>query len=125
MPGFIPHFLTGNLIFLSSYIVLSYLPTYQQSKKDTLFLYGLCIICSIIPDFPLGLYYLFHISTFNTLLDYHSFLHKIISPTVVIIFILFSVFNIIKKKYIWIIGIICIIIHILLDATIEEMGVWI
>ena len=125
MPGFIPHFLTGNLIFLSSYIILSSIPSFQHRKKDTLFLYGVCIICSIIPDFPLGLYYLFHISDFNTLVEYHALLHKIISPAAVIIFILFSVFNIIKKKHIWIIGIVCIIIHIFLDATIEEMGVWI
>ena len=125
MPGFIPHFLAGHFIFLLSYGILYSYTSLEKTTNNTLLLYSVCIIFSIIPDFPLGLFYILNIGTFSSLLQYHALLHKIISPLAVSVFIVLSVFNIIRKKQIWIVGVFCIILHIFLDATIEEMGVWI
>jgi uncharacterized membrane protein len=125
MPGFLPHFIVGNILFFFGW---QYIKTFLKkdfTRREYLLLYVVCIFGSIIPDFPLGLYYLFNISTFDSLLRYHIFLHLIISPLAVGFFIILNVIGNVRKKPIWIFGVLSVIIHVLMDATIEEMGVWI
>lgn len=125
MPGFIPHFIAGNAMFLiGSYYIQNYTTLELNIKKQSL-LYLVCITASIIPDFPLALYYAFHIGSFELLAKTHSFLHYIISPLSVLFFIGISIIYPVKNKSIWIIGIMCIILHILMDALIQETGIWI
>jgi len=125
MPGFIPHFIAGNAVFLiGSYFITNYTKI-QYTTKNKLLLYFICISCSIIPDFPLALYYGLHVGTYNTLIEPHTLLHYIISPAAIFIFIILDLVYPIKKRPFWIIGILCIIIHIIMDSLITETGIWI
>jgi hypothetical protein len=125
MPGFLPHFIMGNVFFFIGWQYLKNFSDETYYGRDYLLLYIVCIFGSIIPDFPLGLYYLFGISSFTTLLRYHIILHLIISPLAVISFIILNSVSNSRSKPIWLFGVICVIVHVLMDATIEEMGVWI
>lgn len=125
MPGFLPHFFMGNVFFLIGWQYMKNFYEEKYYRKDYLLLYMVCVLGSIIPDFPLGLYYLFGISSFSTLLHYHILLHLIISPLAVICFIILTSITHMRSKPIWLFGVLCVIVHILMDATIEEMGVWI
>jgi len=124
MPGFIPHFIAGNAMFLiGSYFIQKY-TSILYNHQNKIFLYIVCILSSIIPDFPLGFFYLFNFGTFESLVSYHAQLHLIISPLATISFIILASLNAIKKQPIWIIGLLCIFLHIFMDATIHEIGVW-
>jgi hypothetical protein len=125
MPGFIPHFIVGNAMFLiGSYYIQNYTDLHFPRSKQFGF-YSICIISSIIPDFPLALYYALHIGSFQLLVGPHAMLHAIISPIAVILFIILSTIFPVKNKPIWIFGILCILLHITMDAIIQETGVWI
>ncbi|MDG6219564.1 MAG: hypothetical protein QCI00_09020 [Candidatus Thermoplasmatota archaeon] len=125
MPGFIPHFIAGNaMFFLGSYYIQHHTQL-EYTKKNMLLLYIICIGCSIIPDFPLALYYGLHVGSFEALVKPHAFFHFIISPLAVLFFIILDLFHPVKKRPLWIIGILCIILHIIMDALIEETGIWI
>jgi hypothetical protein len=125
MPGFIPHFIAGNAVFLiGSYYIINH-TNLDYNLKNKLLLYFICIGCSIIPDFPLGLYYTLHVESYNAMLQPHEILHYIISPVAILIFIILDLLYPIKKRPFWIIGILCIIIHIIMDALIQETGIWI
>ena len=125
MPGFILHFIAGNALFLiGSYGIQNYTQLELTWKKQIL-LYGVCIGSSIIPDFPLALYFAFHLGSYDLLLQPHAQLHYIISPLAVILFIILSFIFPVKNKPIWIMGIFCILIHIIMDSLIQETGIWI
>ena len=125
MPGFIPHFVAANAMFLiGSYYIQNYTDLVLTKKKHVL-LYAVCLFSSIIPDFPLALYYAFHIGSFEVLVHPHAFLHYIISPIAVVFFIMLNYVYPVKNKPIWIIGILCILLHIMMDALIQETGLWI
>ena len=125
MPGFIPHFIAGNAMFLiGSYCIQTY-SHMQNNIKNQLSLYIICITCSIIPDFPLALYYVLHVGSYESLVQPHALLHLIISPAAVILFIALNFIYPVKKKPLWIFGILCILLHILMDATIQETSIWI
>lgn len=125
MPGFIPHFVAGNAMFLIGSTIIHKYATLEMTRKNTFILYFICICCSIIPDFPLALYYLFHIGTIDFLMQPHILLHKIISPIAVFIFIIFSLIFPSKYKPFWAVGVLCILLHILMDALIQESSLWI
>lgn len=125
MPGFIPHFIAGNAMFLiGSYVIQNHTSLELTRKKHVLF-YLICIATSIIPDFPLALYYAFHIGSYELLVQPHATLHYIISPLAVVFFITLNFIFPVKNKPIWIFGILCILLHIILDSFIQETGVWI
>lgn len=125
MPGFIPHFIAGNAMFLiGSYYIQRYTSLDLTRQKQVLF-YFICITASIIPDFPLALYYAFHIGSYDLLVQPHAFLHSIISPLSVIFFIILNFIFPVKNKPLWIFGILCILLHIMMDAIIQETGLWI
>ena len=125
MPGFIPHFIVGNAMFLiGSYYIQNHTDLSFPRSKQFGF-YTICILSSIIPDFPLALYYALHIGSFQMLVGPHAMLHAIISPIAVVLFIILSTIFPVKNKPIWIFGILCILLHIAMDAVIQETGVWI
>jgi hypothetical protein len=94
------------------------------NRNDHLLLLGICFIFSLIPDFPLGIYYVFHISTKEVLKYYHNFSHQIFTPISLIILIALIILRKNKRTPIWILGMICIIVHIIMDAYIHEGGLW-
>jgi len=125
MPGFIPHFIAGNAMFLIGSYVIQNHTQLEFTRSKQILLYLICIVCSIIPDFPLALYYGLHIGSFDLLVKPHAYLHRIISPLAVIIFIIVSLITPLKNRLLWIIGILCILLHIIMDAFINETGIWI
>ena len=125
MPGFLPHFIVGNILFFIGWQYTSTLLKKDFTRNEYLLLYVVCLFGSVIPDFPLGLYYLFNVGSFDSLIMYHIFLHLIISPLAVGVFIILNIIGNVRKKPIWIFGVFSVIIHVLMDAMIEEMGVWI
>lgn len=125
MPGFIPHFIAGNALFLIGSYFIQYYTKAMNTKWTLMTLYLVCIFCSIIPDFPLGLFYVLHIGSYNDFIGMHSLLHIIISPIAVIVFIIgYSLHPSLKVKSMGIMAILCIFVHIILDATINEMSIW-
>lgn len=125
MPGFIPHFIAGNAMFLIGSFVIQNYTQLELSRKQHVLFYLICITASIIPDFPLALYYGFHIGSYDLLLQPHATLHYIISPLAVFFFIMLNFIFPVKNKPIWIVGILCILLHIVLDSFIQETGIWI
>lgn len=125
MPGFIPHFIAGNAMFLlGSYYIQNYTQLPYTTTNKTL-LYLICITSSILPDFPLALYYSLQVGSFETLVKPHALLHYIISPLAVVFFIGLDVVYPVKKRPLWIMGILCIILHIFMDSILSETGIWI
>jgi hypothetical protein len=135
MPGLIPHILAGSIMFL---IGIYYFRNYfynvsknkiknlngknvKNSKSNEIFLLGIiCLSFSLLPDSPLGLYYIFGISSIEILIPYHNLFNKIILPIMIIpIFIIVCISDL-KRKPIWIIGIMCILIHLIMDVFIDE-----
>ena len=125
MPGFIPHFIAGNAMFLIGSYYIQHYTSLELTRRKHIFFYIICIIFSIIPDFPLALYYAFHIGSYELLVQPHAFLHYIISPVSVLFFIMLNFIYPVKNKPLWIFGILCILLHIMMDAIIQETGLWI
>ena len=124
MPGIIPHLLVGISFFLIGEYYYKYLSKIEIKKVNHLLLLSVCLIFSLIPDFPLGLYYIFHILSYKILLEYHCFLHQIITPISLIILLILAFLKKTKRTPIWILGMICILFHILMDYFIHEGGLW-
>ena len=123
MPGFFPHLIAGCVMFIiGRYYYKSY---FDGKTKEQLLLAVVCLSFSSIPDFPLGLYYMFHILSFEVLVQYHSFLHIIISPIAIAILLILKYRVDTKRESIWFMGLWCIVLHIVMDLFIQETGVWI
>ena len=124
MPGFIPHFIAGNAMFLlGSYYIQNHTQL-EFHTKNKLILYLICIGGSIIPDFPLAIYYGLHVGSYDALIEPHALLHYIISPVAVVFFISLDLMYPMKNRPLYIIGILSIILHIIMDALIKETGIW-
>lgn len=125
MPGIIPHLLTGTGIFIIGEFYFHYKSKIVHPPIDHVLLLGVTLFFSLIPDFPLGLYYVFNLYSPQILMKYHSLLHTIITPiSIAGLLIIKYVLNT-KKEPIWLIGILCILIHIIMDVYIHEGGLWI
>jgi len=124
MPGIFPHLLVGTCMFLVGEFYFKYKSKDNHPMSDHILLLGTTIFFSLFPDFPLGIYYIFGIFSPQILLSYHSLLHTIITPISIIglLFIKFILNT--KREAIWIMGIICILLHIIMDTYIHEGGVW-
>jgi hypothetical protein len=85
---------------------------------------GVCLIFSLIPDFPLGLYYIFNIYSPEILIEYHLLSHQIFTPISLIILSILIFLIKYKRTPIWILGTFCIIVHIFMDIYIHEGGLW-
>ena len=125
MPGIIPHLLAGTGMFLIGEFYFHFKSKDNHPLSDHISLLAVTLFFSLFPDFPLGLYYVFGIYSTKILMEYHVFLHTIITPlSLVGLLIIKYVLNT-KREPIWIMGIICILIHITMDAYIHEGGIWI
>ena len=125
MPGEIIHLFTGVGIFIVAEFYLKYKFKNDIKKRDHVLLFVVSIIFSVIPDFPLGLYYIFNISSKQVLLMYHILLHQIITPVSFVLLLFLLLVKKSKTSIIWIVGLICILVHIAMDLYIHEGGIWI
>ena len=124
MPGIIPHLIAGVGFYLIGQTYYKYASKKKLNNDDHVLLIGVCLSFSLIPDFPLGLYYIFNLQPIKFLLEYHIFLHQIITPISLII--LGGLFFLRKNKRapIFMLGMICIIVHVVMDLYIHEGGLW-
>ena len=123
MPGLIPHLIAGTALY---FIGIYYFRTYfKKNNKNKLLLALICIIFSLIPDIFLGIFYTTHLFSFETLIPYHILTHIIIIPTAIITFIVLIFILDTKRKPIYTIGIVAIILHIVMDLIIQETNLFI
>jgi hypothetical protein len=125
MTGVIPHLIVGIGLFGVGEIYYKRKSLVQISTGNHILLAMVCLGFSIIPDFPLGLYYIFHINSFEILLSYHVILHTILTPISLIGLVLLKFIINTKSEPIWTLGLLAIIIHITMDLYIHEGGLWI
>lgn len=125
MPGIIPHLLAGSSMFLVGEFYFHYKSKITHPPIDHMLLLGVTLFFSLFPDFPLGIYYMFNLYSPEILMDYHITLHTIITPLSIAGLLVIKYVVNTKKEPIWIMGIICILIHITMDTYIHEGGLWI
>lgn len=125
MPGIIPHLLAGTNMFLVGEFYFHYKSKMTHPPVDHVLLLGVTLFFSLFPDFPLGLYYMFNLYSPEILMDFHITLHTIITPISLAGLLIIKYVVNTKKEPIWIMGIICILIHITMDTYIHEGGLWI
>lgn len=125
MPGIIPHLLAGSSMFLVGEFYFHYKSKITHPPIDHMLLLGVTLFFSLFPDFPLGIYYMFNLYSPEILMDYHITLHTIITPLSLAGLLVIKYVVNTKKEPIWIMGIICILIHITMDTYIHEGGLWI
>ena len=124
MPGIIPHLITGLGFYLVGEVYYKFASKKKINKVDHILLLGVCLTFSLIPDFPLGIYYIFHIFTLDVSKYYHTLLHNIITPISLIVLVALIFLRKNKRTPIWVLGMICIIVHIIMDSYIHEGGLW-
>jgi len=125
MPGIIPHLLAGAGMFLIGEFYFHYKSKITHPSVDHVLLLGVTLFFSLFPDFPLGLYYVFNLYSRQILMEYHNLLHILVTPLSLAGLIIIRYVVKTKKEPIWIMGIICILIHVTMDAYIHEGGIWI
>jgi len=125
MPGFFPHLIAGFALFLSGrFIFRSYFEE-KNKTKDSFILLIVCLVFTFIPDMFLIIYYVVHLLPFRTLVNYHIFTHLIIIPIAIVALIIINFLTDIKRKPIWTMGLISIIVHIIMDLFISDTSIWI
>ncbi|UCG70124.1 MAG: hypothetical protein JSV09_03670 [Thermoplasmata archaeon] len=125
MPGAIPHFVAGCVMFiLGKYYFKSYFEG-EDKVRETYLLLLVCITFSFVPDFLLIIYYAKGIFPSHRIFFFHTFVHFIMVP-IAIIYLIALKDRIDKKRVpIWIMGMLCIILHVILDLLIPDYGIWI
>jgi hypothetical protein len=125
MPGAIPHLIVAiTMIVIGRYYFKNYFNKSEKIKK-LLILAIVCLIFGFIPDFFLIIYYTTHVFSFCEILPFHNFILTISGP-VAIIGLLILIFKVdIKTKPIWIMGMWCILLHVILDLFIPDTSIWI
>jgi hypothetical protein len=120
MPGLIPHLIAGSILYLIGRLLFSAYFKGEQKLKNEILLAIICITCSILPDFFLGIYYLTHLEPFHVLLPFQIFTHFILTPIATgVLFLLASLFDT-KRKPLWIMGALALVLHIIMDVFIKE-----
>jgi len=119
MPGAIIHLITGSILYIIGRITFrTYFKGDQKLKKELL-LAAVCLLFSILPDFFLGLYYLIHLEHISVLMRYQTFTHHILTPIAIGVLIPIILLDK-KRRPIWIMGAIALILHIIMDLYILE-----
>jgi len=125
IPGAIPHLIAASAMFIvGRYYFKNYFDGYDKTKERFL-LAVVCISFSFLNDFGLIIYYATHILPFETFLQYHDFVFLISGPIAIGGLVMLKFWGNVKRKPIWIMGLWCILLHIVMDLFIGESGVWI
>ncbi|HEC81974.1 MAG TPA: hypothetical protein ENI42_06085 [Thermoplasmatales archaeon] len=122
MPGAIPHIMAGSIVFI---IGRYYFKSYFDDTKEKMFLAIVCLFFSCLPDSFLAVYYTTHLLPFETLLRYHVFAHIVFTPLAVGGLLVLKYKVDVKRRSIWVIGLWCIVLHIVMDVVVPESGVWV
>jgi len=125
MPGALPHLIAGSAMFIiGRYYFKNYFDGYDKTKERFL-LAVVCISFSLLPDFVLIIYYITHILPFEAVLPYHDFTLFVSAPIAIGGLVMLKFWGNVKRKPVWIMGLWCILLHVVMDLFIGESGVWI
>ena len=122
MPGAIPHLIAGGAMFVIGRYYYSNYFNGKDKFNERILLIIVCLTFSILPDIILAIYYLTFFSDFCSLLPLHNFVHFIFTPVAIIILLILKFKLNVKREPIWIIGLWCIILHVVMDLIIQEHG---
>jgi hypothetical protein len=125
MPGAIPHVIAGCAMFIfGKYYFKSYFEGDEKANERHLLLI-VCLTFTFVPDFLLIIYYTLGINPTYRIFFYHDLIHFIMVP-IAIIYIIVLYDRIDEKRVpIWIVGMMCIILHVIMDLIIPDYGIWI
>ena len=119
MPGVIFHLIAGSILYIIGRITFrTYFKGDQKLKKELL-LAVVCITFSILPDFFLGIYYLTHLEPKYVLMRYQTFTHHILTPITIGVLIPIILLDK-KRRPLWIMATVALILHIIMDLYIRE-----
>jgi membrane-bound metal-dependent hydrolase YbcI (DUF457 family) len=119
MPGALIHLIAGSILYIIGRITFrTYFKGDQKLKKELL-LTTVCLLFSILPDFFLGIYYLTHLEPESVLMRYQEFTHLILTPISVGALIPIILLDK-KRRPLWIMAAIALILHIIMDLYIGE-----
>ena len=125
MPGAFPHLVAGSAMFIiGRYFFKDYFSGNDKVKEQIL-LAVVCLSFSLLPDFFLVIYYTTHVLSFSTFVPYHNLSHLIFSPIAIIALLILKYWGKTKREPIWIMGLLSIVLHIIMDLFIPESGIWI
>jgi len=125
MPGMIPHLIAGSAMSITGrYYFKSYFDG-NDKVKERLLLFVVCLSFTFIPDFFLIIHYTTHILSFEAALPYHNFTLFVSAPIAIGGLVILKIWDNVKRKPVWIIGLWCILLHVVMDLFIGESGVWI
>ena len=124
MPGALPHLIAGcTMYIIGRYYFKSYFDK-NNKTKEKLLLAVVCLSFSFIPDVFAIIYHTTYILPFGILIQYHILAHLIFTPTAITILLILKYRVDTKKGPIWIMGLWCILLHIIMDLLIQETSVW-
>jgi len=121
MAGLLIHLIAGGAVAIAGRY---YYNDYFKGDKyrERLYLAIVCILFSVLPDAFLGVYYLFPGITVE-MMNLHVFLHMVIFPASIIGLYLLKVKYDVKYEPIIVMGLWCIVLHMVLDFTFIESGI--
>jgi membrane-bound metal-dependent hydrolase YbcI (DUF457 family) len=119
MPGAVIHLATGSILYVIGRISFRTFFKGDQKLKKELLLVAVCLLFSILPDFFLGIYYLTHLEPESVLMRYQEFSHLILTPVAIGVLIPIILLDK-KRRPIWLMGAIALILHIIMDLYIGE-----
>jgi len=125
MPGALPHLIAGcTMFFIGRYYFKNYFDG-KDKFKERLLLAIVCLSFSFIPDFFLIIYYTTYILPKESFVIYHDLFALMLIPIAVATPIIMKYVINTKREPIWIMGSLCILLHIIMDFLIEETNMWI
>lgn len=125
MPGALPHLAAGcAMCIIGRYYFKKYFDGHDKFNERVL-LAIVCVSFSFIPDFFLIVYYTTYSFPKESFVIYHDLFALILIPIALASLLLITYVMSPKRKPIWIMGSLCILLHILLDFLFEETGIWI
>ena len=120
MPGAIPHLIAASAMFIVGRFYFKRYFDDPDKSWDVLILAVVCLLFSFLPDFFLIIYYTTHVLPFCDFLPYHDLLYLISGPIAIVGLLILKYRVDIERKPIWIMGMWCILLHIVMDFFIPD-----
>jgi len=123
MGGVLVHLCAGLLI---SIVAILYYRKYFEKNEELLFILPfIAVWFSVFPDVFLGLYYILGISTFPVAVGIHMMAHTIFFVVSLVAVILLKFRIDIPNEPLFVIVFVSMVVHIIMDFFVPEMGIWI
>jgi hypothetical protein len=125
MAGLLPHLIAGCALYLIGRVYYRKYFQGDNTIKQQLLLPVVCILFSLLPDLFLGIYYSTHIEPFDTFLPYQIISHILFIPLGICFLLILIIQADRKRRPIWIMGIVALILHVIMDLILQETSLFI